>query len=333
MALAPAPAAAPPKPDQTAATQNPPAGAGSPPAPANKPADTANQQQKPAAGKPAGDSIYAAAGLDEPGTEGSTVWPTDWREQFVSAAGDPAAAKVMERYQSPAEVARALIAAQQKIRTGEYKRAAPKGESPEEMKAWREEQGIPDSPDGYDLPVPAGTDLATLDEGTKASLGVLKTALHSANLNKEQGSAIAQALLKVAETQAETTAQADAQHRDAIEDTLRAEWGADYRRNLNMNGAFLTKHFGDGMDDLLNARTPDGMRLADSPQFNKFLNTLARESGGDVMFDGDVKGGASLDSRLEQIRTVMRDNFDKYLADGLDKEYAQLLERQEARKR
>lgn len=330
------PAAAPQKPDPTAATPSPPAGGASPPAPQNNGAPPAGQQQAPAGGKapaakPAGGSIYEAVGELEPGQEGSASWPSDWRDQVASAIGDPAAIKALERYGSPVEMGKALIAAQQKIRTGEYKRAAPKGDSPEEVKAWREEQGIPESPDGYDLPAVPGVDMSTMDEGTKASLGIIKGALHSANLNKEQAGVVAQSLVQVAAAQAEAAAQADAQNRDAIEDTLRAEWGAEYRRNIDINGAFLTKHFGDGMDDLLNARTPTGMRLADSPEFNKFLNTMAREGGGDILFAGDPKGGASIDSRLDEIKQIMGRDMGEYLSKGLDKEYAKLLERKEAR--
>lgn len=329
------PAAAPQKPDPTAATPSPPAGGASPPAPPNNGAPPAGQQQAPAGGKapaakPAGGSIYEAIGETPPGEDGSAAWPSDWREQ-VSEGIDPKQAKMLERFPSVKELAKSWIAQRQLISSGEYKRAAPKGDSPEDVKAWREEQDIPESPDGYDLPTVQGVDMANLDEGTKATLGIIKGSLHEANFSKEKAAVVANTLIKVAAVQAEQQAQVDAQNRDAIEDTLRAEWGAEYRRNIDMNGAFLTKHFGDGMDDLLNARTPTGMRLADSPEFNKFLNTMAREGGGDILFAGDTKGASSIDARLAEIRQVMNSNFDEYRSKGLDKEYRELLEKQEAR--
>ena len=74
--------------------------------------------------------------------------------------------------------------------TGEYKRAAPKGDSPEDVKAWREEQGIPESPDGYDLPAVPGVDMSTMDEGTKASLGIIKGALHSVSAAQNQSTGL-----------------------------------------------------------------------------------------------------------------------------------------------
>jgi len=266
--------------------------------------------------------------VDEPGTEGSTSWPTDWRTQMAEGIEDPKQAKLLERFQKPAEIAKAWLAAQQKIRSGEYKRAAPTSDNPEEVKAWREEQGIPDSPDGYEIP---GVDLATLDPGTKETIDHLRSRLHAENFDKGKAAVVAGLIQEVAAREMERTAQADATNRDAIEDTLRAEWGADYRRNLNMNGALLTQHFGEGMDSLLNARTPEGVRLADMPEFNRFLNAMARTGGGDILFDGDVKGGASIDGRLEQIRQIMSANINEYYAKGLDKEYAQLLEKQQAR--
>jgi hypothetical protein len=241
---------------------------------------------------------------------------------------DPKQAKLLERFQKPAEIAKAWLAAQQKIRSGEYKRAAPVGDKPEEIKAWRDEQGIPDSPDGYEIP---GVDLATLDPETKATLDHMRTRLHGENFDKGKATVVASILQEVATMQAERTAEADATRMDAVEDTLRAEWGPEYRKNLNMNGALLSQHFGDEMDSVLSARMPNGTRLADHPVFNKFLNAMARATGNDVMFDGDVAGGKSVDSRLEEIRQVMNTNINDYYAKGLDKEYNQLLEKQLAR--
>jgi hypothetical protein len=243
---------------------------------------------------------------------------------------DPKAGKLLERFQSPADVAKALIAAQQKIRSGEYKRAAPAGDNPEEIKAWRDEQGIPDSPDGYEIP---GVDLATLDPDTKATIDHMRTRLHGENFDKGKATVVASILQEVATMQAERTAEADATRMDNVEDTLRAEWGPEYRKNLNMNGALLSQHFGDEMDDVLKARMPNGTRLADHPVFNKFLNAMARATGNDVMFDGDVNGGKSVDARIQEIKQIMETNINEYYAKGLDKEYAQLLEKQEARKR
>jgi hypothetical protein len=272
--------------------------------------------------------------VDEPGKEGSTSWPTDWRTQMAEVAvdekgnPDPKAAKLLERFQSPAEVAKALIAAQQKIRSGEYKRAAPSGDNPEEIKAWREEQGIPDSPDGYEIP---GVDLSEIEPEAKAAIDHIRTRLHGADFDKGKATVVATIIQEVAAMEMERTAQADADRMDAVQDALRSEWGPDYRKNLNMNGALLNQHFGEDMDAVLYARMPDGTRLADNPVFNKFLNAMARASGNDVMFEGDASGGTSIDARLEQIRQVMSTNINEYHAKGLDVEYAQLLEKKAAR--
>lgn len=327
-------APAPKLPDPTGATPSPPPAAANPPAPTPPPGNAPPAATPPAAApKDKGGSIYAAVGEPEPGAPGSSAWPSDWREQSVQAIGDPKAAKLLERFQSPVDMAKALVAAQQKIRSGEYKRAAPVGDNPEEIKAWREEQGIPDSPEGYEIPQIQGVDLASLDPVAKAGVDVLRQGLHKANLNKEQGATVAQAMLDLAASQTEAQAEADATRMDNVEDTLRAEWGPEYRKNLNMNGALLSQHFGDEMDDVLKARMPNGTRLADHPVFNKFLNAMARATGNDVMFDGDVAGGKSVDARIQEIKQIMETNINEYYAKGLDKEYAQLLEKQEARKR
>jgi hypothetical protein len=235
---------------------------------------------------------------------------------------------MLERFQNVPEMAKALYAAQQKIRSGEYKRAAPPADNPEEIKAWREEQDIPETPDGYEIP---GVDLSQVEPEARAAIDHIRTRLHGENFDKGKAAVVATLLQEVAQMEMQRTAEADANRMDAVEDTLRAEWGADYRKNLNMNGALLSQHFGEDMDSVLKARMPDGTRLADNPAFSKFLNAMARASGNDVMFEGDASGGTSIDARLEQIRQVMSTNINEYHAKGLDIEYAQLLEKKAAR--
>ncbi len=304
--------------------QTPPAqGAGTPNQP---PAGNPPAGSDPAPKKPEGGTIYSDMGVDEP-KPGS--WPTDWREQMLAGL-DPKVADQFKRFQSPADIAKSYLAAQQRIRSGEYKRAAPPSDNPEELKAWRTEQDIPDSPDGYEIGDAEA--MKSMTEEEKADFNVLREGFLAANLPRGTAKLLAESAMKMAAQQQERMAAADATNSDTNQDALRAEWGAEYRQNIKMNGDFMVKHFGEeGMDQLITARMPNGMRLADMPQFNKFINEMARLSGGDVLFDGDVSGGKSLDARLEEIRQVMRTDFNKYQREGLAKEFEQLVAKKEAR--
>ena len=301
----------PPKPAPAAATTSPPAA-------------TPKPDIKPKEG-----SLYSDLGEPEPGKEGSSSWPTTWREDM--AAGDTKAADVLKRYQSPADMAKALLAAQQRIRSGEYKRAAPaNAEDPEAMKAWRDEQGIPNAPDEYAIPALANVEFENLPENVKESIGAIRTTFHEANLTGDQGAKVAKAFTEIAEKQMALEAQADARNAEGVEDTLRAEWGAEFRPNLKMNLAHMEQAFGELTDPILLARTPDGRRLCDIPEFNKAINSWARSNGSDVIYDGEGGGKKSVAGRIEEIQAVMRTDFGKYQRE-LEPEYRRLLEEQEKR--
>jgi hypothetical protein len=276
-------------------------------------------------------SIYDDLKIEEPGAEGSSTWPTDWRKQF--AGGDEKVAKQFERFQSPAEVAKSLLAAQQKIRSGEYKRTAtPKADDPEAMKAWREENQIPETPDQYQF-IPEGVKPEEIDENAKASITFIQESFHKANIPAPVAKEVAGVMVKMAEQQAERQAQADAQNQNRTEDDLRAEWGKDYRVNLQANMQVMETHFGDDVDAILTARTSDGRRLSDIPAFNKAIQALARAEGGDILLAGEGTG-SSIEKRIGEIEAVMNKSMGEYLGTkGMAEEYQALLEKREARKR
>lgn len=315
VASPPPPASTPSPPPASAANGQPPAN-GSPGTPPVDP------------GKPAGDpgksgTLYTDAGIDEPGKEGSNAWPTDWREQM--AAGDAKAAEALKRFQNPGDVAKSFLAAQQRIRSGEYKRDLPASDKPEDLKAWREERGIPDEPSAYELPLVPGVDMENLDDDSKAAIGLLQTGLHTANLTKEQGAVVAKAIADLGLKQMETLAQKDAANKDNHDDALRAAWGAEYRANMMTNVAFLKKHYGDSYDQITEARTPDGRRLGDIPEWSKAINAWARTEGGDVLFAGEGTAVKGIDARIAEIKHIMNTDFARYSREKLGDEYSELL--------
>ncbi len=316
------------KPEAAPAAETPsPAAAASPAAP--KPDESpAKAGEQPA---PKRTSIYEAIGEPEPGQEGSQSVPATWREDWTKDV-DPKGAELLKRYGSPQDLVKAHLAAVQKIRSGEYKRAAPPPEDPEAMKAWREEQGIPADPKDYDLPQVAGMEFDKLPDDVKENIGAIRSTFLDANLSKEQGTKVAKALADLGEKQMEAQVDADIQAFEATDDNLRADWGPDYKTNLKMNIALLNQTFGEEMaNELLMARTPSGKRLADLPEFNKALNGWARASGSDVLYDPNKGGGGvSLSERKAEIEKVMNTDFSRYQRE-LEPEYTRILQELEKR--
>lgn len=314
---------------QTQQNQNPPPqNNGGTPNPPTDP-NPKNQQQVDPKGGDKGSSIYSDVGLDEPGAKGSTSWPENWRLEM--AGGDEKLAKQLERYQNPGDVSKALLAAQQRIRSGEYRRVTPPPDGKDEaaLNAWREENGLPVKAEEYSFDgVVEGFSMEKADPTTKAALTEFQKTFHGANLTKDQAAGVMKGITAATMKQMEEQALADAEYGDKAEDTLRAEWGADYRTNVQANLNFMKQKLGDeGAANLLGARGADGRFLVDNPAFSKLINEMVRMDGGDVVYGGggDAKG---VDSRIAEIQALMgTDGYTNAIAD----EYQKLIEKREAR--
>ncbi len=251
-------------------------------------------------------------------------WPDDWRAQMAN--GDDKAARLLERYTSPDAVGKALMSAQQRIRSGEVK-LRPGPEATDEQRAeWRLEHGIPETAQDYDVPILLDGKYEDLDEFGKASIDAFRGTFHELDMPPEHAGKIMSVANEVALQQMERQAETDAARQEETEDTLRMDWGADYRKNIQLNAQFMQDRLGDSWQSFVTARTPEGLRLADDPKFNKFINQMARSEGGTVLQTGETAAGHNVQARIEEIRKIMSTDYSKYKREGLDVEYSKLLE-------
>ena len=93
------------------------------------------------------DKSTASAGGN--GSDKSGVWPSDWATRM--SKGDEKVAKQFSRYASPEALAEAHISLRRRFDSGEFRAALPKDAKPEEVSAWRKDNGIPEKPEAYDL--------------------------------------------------------------------------------------------------------------------------------------------------------------------------------------
>jgi hypothetical protein len=267
-------------------------------------------------------------GGDEGGGEvkGAPDWPEDWREKL--AGDDEKFLAQLKRYASPQNFAKKTRALEQKLSSGEYKRQIAEGATPEEIAEWRKENGIPEKPDGYELPKVSGVEWSDDD---KAIAQTYFEKVHGANASP----GIVKASMEwYGELQLKHQAaefERDSANKEKLEDALRSEWGPEYRANLTVMKRALEKDIPHGMD-MAYARLPDGRRLIDSPDFCAWVTHQAREKYG----DGGIisgQGAETLADRKKQIQTILREDPGKYYSDGLDKEYRDILEREHASQR
>lgn len=276
-------------------------------------------------------SLYDEANTGASGAEeleadksAERLWPDDWRAQMAN--GDDKAARLLERYTSPDAVGKALMSAQQRIRSGEVK-LRPGLEATDEQRAeWRLEHGIPEAAKDYDVPILLDGKYEDLDEFGKASIDAFRGTFHELDMPPEHAEKIMSVANDVALQQMERQAETDAVRQEDTEDSLRMDWGADYKKNIALNAQFMQDKLGDSWQSFVTARTPEGLRLADDPKFNKFINQMARSEGGTVLQTGETAAGHNVQARIDEIRKIMSTDYSKYKREGLDVEYSKLLE-------
>lgn len=288
-------------------------------------------QREPATVFDLGDDDPAPKGEGKADDGGKAQPDTSWRS-FVNAEKDPDLAKFVNRFQSPESLAKAAFNARKMISTGELKRQLSADATPEQVAAWRKEQGLPEKPDGYEPAKITGHEFTDAD---KPALDAFRAVAHQANMTP---AAFEAATKWYAETQmaaAEARAQADKEVRADTEETLRAEWGAEFRPTMEMTNRFLDMQLGEAKGAFLAARMPDGTMLGSNPAVVKMLAQLAREADGGVgLMRGDGASAKSDEARLQEIqqwRTGGIDDQRKAASPAVLQEEREIIERQQRR--
>ena len=255
-------------------------------------------------GKPA-DTKPAAKGDDDAGP-----WGPDWRARL--AGGDEAKLKRAGRYADPAAIFDSLTQLQDKIARGELRSTLPKDATPGQIKAWREEQGIPEAPDKYDL-----GDLKVADADRPVIDSFLKAA-HQANMPADVAKATVGWYYAEVERQTEQRAEMDKQAAKAAEDQLREAWGpAEYRANLNSVKGLLATAPESVRDRLMHGRLADGTPILGDADTIRFLLGIALEINPATSLDlpSGSNTASAIDDEIRSIETKMRKDRAAYNRD------------------
>ena len=295
------------------------------PAPTAAPAAPAPAPAKAAAPAP-------AEPVPSPAAPVPPTWPTDWRTR--AAGGDEKTAKLLERYTTPNDVAKALREVNLRISKGELKASLKKDASPEDVKAWREEQGIPDTPDKYDLTMPDGL---VIGDSDKPYVDAYVNALHAENASPAMVKAGIAAYMTARQEQAAQFAIRDGEHTEALEAELVKAWGhSDYKRNIASVKAMLSQADSTVSETVLNARGPDGRAIANNPGVLKWLTDQARQLGyvGGTVVPSGGSNADTIDSELSKIKAMQYTeagarNPAYWKDDKVQKRYLELLSAKE----
>lgn len=267
----------------------------------------------------------------EPKTTAPATWPDDWRQKL--GGEDEKTLKRLARFDSPGAVWKSYQALEQKLSSGEVKRAAPAADAkPEEVAAWRKENGIPETVDGYLEKLPNGL---VIGEADKELVKVFMADMHGQNAAPAVVHAALQSYYKVQEVVQAEQAEADAAANKAGEDELRVAWGGDYRRNLNAVVGWIKTSFGDAADQVMAARLPDGTPLASNPAIIRGMLATAMDvnPAATVVPGAGASAGKGIEERIDEINTMMRTNRREYdRSEKIQAEYRQLIDARERQK-
>lgn len=281
------------------------------PAPGSAPSPTPSAAPSPPSGNPAP----------------ATAWGDNWRQQY--AGEDTKLLQRLERYQSPKAALDALIAAQNKISSGELRSPLPDNATPEQVAAYRQQNGIPEKPEGYFEKLPDGLVIGDAD---KPLFNSFAEGLHKLNADPKIAQYAVSWYNQLQEEQNVKLAEGDTAAKTATEDALRAEWGGDYRANINHIQGFLAQA-PEGVADLIgNARGADGKAILNDPNVVRWLASVARDLNptGTIVPAGSTVG-KGLDDEIAEIETFMKTNRAEYRKD--EKKQARLRDLYDARQR
>lgn len=201
------------------------------------------------------------------------TWPEKWREELAGEDKDELTR--LYRYKSPVDYHKASVSLQKKLSAGEAKTKdgpPPKDAAPEQIAAWRKENGIPETPEGYKVELPNGV---VFGEADKPLLGSFTTHAHAKNWSPQLVNEAMEWYADFSSKQNIELQKRDDQAKFDGMNHLIAEWGPEYTRNKQAVVNYLgTVPNGIGQQ-LLEARGGDGNKLGNSPAVLKWLADLA----------------------------------------------------------
>ena len=295
------------------------------PAPAPSPAATPAPAPEPAPAPPA------------------SKWSETWREDMAGPLADDASEDekaehgkrlaLLKRFNSPAEAAKKIREQEKLIASGAHKKPLPKNATPEQIAAWRAENGIPDSPDKYDLTMPDGL---VFGDDDKPVIDQLTKGLHAANASNEVVKGALKTYADIKASAAQAMEERNKEARRGLETELREEWGREFDDNRDAISSMLTNGGETLAETLFQARDANGVQIMNKPEVVRWLAQHARELGfvaGTVVPAGGNVGGGVEDQIAAIEKTMFDENGNKnpayWKSDKAQANYTKLLEARE----
>ncbi|MGE0231426.1 MAG: hypothetical protein AB7O39_03185 [Flavobacteriaceae bacterium] len=319
-----------------------PAADAAPPAADQNPADPADKAAEPQKGAdpspepdkggkaPEKGADPLASGNDpDPKSPAPQKWPDDWRQQI--AGDDKKALERLSRYDGPAAVAKALMEAQDKIRSGLKPKERP-GEkaTEEEIASYRKEAGIPETVDDYvaaiELP-----DKRQIGDEDKPVIAAFAERAHKMNLPPKDMAGLVDEYYAIQEEQAVLRAEKDADFKAASMQALREEYGGEFKANINAMRPYFESVDSELFDNLMGGRLADGSKVGDHPAIVKFFVAKAlQENPAATIVPAGGNQVETIEAEIKALTKRMGEDRDAWFKDAAaQKRLQQLYDAQE----
>ena len=240
------------------------------------------------------------------------TWPESWRQEMAKnfAGADNGEAfdkelKRLERYSTPHDVYKAFREKDTLLSSGKYKQDVPfpKDGSDDDKAKWREENGIPDAPEGY----MSALDGVVIGDADKELVDSFLKSSHGRNMSPEAVRAGIDWYYETQETMAQQQAEADAEYRQEQRAKFEAEMGGELKDNMRDLRAWLERGPEGLKDNLLGARLADGSLLGDNFEAMSFLVSQMREIDplSTIVPGGGPGALANAETRIKEIQDII----------------------------
>lgn len=241
-------------------------------------------------------------------------WPEDWRDKL--SGDDNKVRKRLDRFKSPADIFKSFQALEQKLSNGDVKATLPDDATDDQIAAYRKENGIPETADGYLENLPDGL---VVGEADKELFGAFTERMHGKNADP---AIVGEALAWYNDLQAQTAAEQSEADKAFERETMQAkmsEWGGEYQANINAITAFLDVAPSDAdgttfKEMISGARFADGRAVINHPATLDWLLGLANDANpaGFVSPSSGMSQAETVQDEIAKIEKFMRTNRAEY---------------------
>ena len=287
------PAAPPPEPAPPPPAPPPPAPPAPPEPPAAPPAPPAPPTGDPPA-PPEPPKPPDATALDYPAQRAAYIATLPANER-------KAAETLLTRYQSVDQALAAVVEREKVIRAGGHKNpligaAAPAADKPDELKAWREANGVPAEPTGYEIPKAAADAVTDAD---KPIVSEFFNQAHQSGVPKAAAETAVQLYFGIRDQQIEAEIARDKELETDTAVELKTVWGSEYKGNSNL----ATQYAEAVSPGLLDARL-NGIQIRHIPEVMKAFAQAGLQKFGDSAFVGE--NAQYTQSRYDELRALQK---------------------------